>query len=129
MSLWEDFTDSINDIVEDFQKNPLDVLNLPFYLGKKSFEAGREAVGEVTGGNALRGSLNDQRSAMQRYQEQQDKLFKDEQQRILNQDLLDSQAAGASQRRAIGATNNSSVGGLSNADSGFNAVDLYIGGR
>lgn len=125
MGLWEDFTDNINDIIEDFTKNPINIINPVYYFGKKTFEA----IGELTGANSLRGSLNDQRSAMLRYQEQQDKLFKDEQQRMLNQDLLDSQAAGAAQRRAIGATNNSGVGGSSNADSGFNAVDLYIGGR
>jgi hypothetical protein len=83
-----------------------------------------ESFGEITGRNAMRQSLNDQRNALQAYNDQQKQLMLDEQKRQYQNDLIASRAAGG---QMIGSspmgTNKGGAGDV------FNPVDLYLGGR
>ena len=84
-----------------------------------------ESFGEITGRNAMRQSLNDQRNALQAYNDQQRQLMLEEQTRQYQQDLNASRAAGGSQ--VVGSAPVS--GGKGGVGDVFNPVDLYLGGR
>lgn len=84
-----------------------------------------ESFGEITGRNAMRQSLNDQRNALQAYNDQQRQLMLDEQKRQYQLDLSASRAAGGNQ--TIGSSQ--ITGGKGGVGDVFNPVDLYLGGR
>lgn len=83
-----------------------------------------ESFGELSGRNAMRQSLNDQRNALQAYNDQQKQLMLDEQTRQYQLDLNASRAAGGNQTIGSSSTGSGKSGG-----DVFNPVDLYLGGR
>ncbi len=111
--------------IDEVVSNPLTIFNPAASIISTSLtpvaRGVNEGIGELTGRNAMRGYLNDQRNAYLDYQAEQEVLFKNEQQRRYNQDLIASRAAGGRNRRSQTLLGSGSY-------SNFNPSDLYLGG-
>lgn len=87
-----------------------------------------EVFSEVSGGNAMKRALEDQKNALREAAIKQEEMRLAEQQRQWEQDRQASLAAGAAQRRAL-APSGGQGSKMSSPDVAFSPADLYIGGR